>query len=44
MNSFDFRFARIHSKLCTKPNYGNGTLNEKRFSLQANEAWPWGRD
>ena len=24
INSFDFRFDRARSKLCTKPNYGNG--------------------
>ena len=39
MNYFDFRFDRYRSKLCTKPNYGNGALREIRFSLHANEAW-----
>ena len=38
-NYFDFRFNRIRSKLCTKPNYGNGDLSGIRFSLHANETW-----
>ena len=33
MNYFDFRFERYRSKLCTKPNYGNGDLSGIRFSL-----------
>ncbi|KAK2161330.1 hypothetical protein NP493_1586g00001 [Ridgeia piscesae] len=39
MNSFDFLFDRARSKLCTKPNYGNGALSGIRFSLHANKAW-----
>ncbi|KAK2194291.1 hypothetical protein NP493_116g00010 [Ridgeia piscesae] len=39
MNYLDFRFDRSRSKLCTKPNYGNGALRGIRFSLHANEAW-----
>ncbi|KAK2189179.1 hypothetical protein NP493_114g06069 [Ridgeia piscesae] len=38
-NYLDFRFDRTRSKLCTKPNYGNGDLSGIRFSLQANETW-----
>ena len=38
-NYFDFRFDRTRSKLCTKPNYGNGDLSGIRFSLHANETW-----
>ena len=39
MNSFDFRFDRTRSKLCTKPNYGNGALSGIRFCLHTDEAW-----
>ena len=38
-NYFDFRFDKTRSKLCMKPNYGNGDLSGIRFSLQANETW-----
>ena len=39
MNYFDFRFERYRSKLCTKPNYGNGDLSGIRFSLHENKTW-----
>ena len=39
MNYLDFRFERYRSKLCTKPNYGNGDFSGIRFSLHENKTW-----